>query len=151
MRKNLWQLTLHIEAISWIASGVLQGSTRLWYNAFPFSICLTQDFRRSNAVHTLPWPAYSSSGIPSSIGERPHWLPDKVKWPTSRNHGAVIPDNPGDLGWHPTGKNYSSDPIHATSEPIHATEIQSSAWGPRFVTTIIDLAALKCTYLFCSV
>ena len=42
-----------IEAPSWIDGVVLQGSTGLLYNAFPFSICLTQDFPRSNAVHTL--------------------------------------------------------------------------------------------------
>ena len=42
-----------IEAPSWIGSGVLQGSTELRYNAFPFSICHTQDFSWSDAVHTL--------------------------------------------------------------------------------------------------
>ena len=31
-----------IQAPSWIGSGVLQGSTGLWYNAFTLSICLTQ-------------------------------------------------------------------------------------------------------------
>ena len=58
-----------IEAPSWIGSSVLQGSTELRYNAFPFSICLTQDFRRSNAVHTLAWPAYTPPCTPSSNGD----------------------------------------------------------------------------------
>ena len=61
------------EVPSWIGSGVLQGSTRLWYNAVPCSICLTQDFPTSNAVHTMPWPTYSPSGTSSSIGEGLHW------------------------------------------------------------------------------
>ena len=98
-----------IEAPSWIGSGtlscticVLQGSTGLQYSAFPFSMCLTQDVSRLNAVHTLPWPAYPMSGTPSSIGEGTHWLPDKVRWPTSRNHSVVMPGNPGGFGWHPT-------------------------------------------------
>ena len=39
-------------------------------------------------------------------------------------------------GKRPIGKYYSSGSIHATKMP-------SSAWGTRFVTTIIDLAALK--------
>ena len=66
-------------------------------------------------------------------------MPDKFTWPTSVNHGAVMPANPGRLGWNLTGKNYSSEPIHATLVP-------SSAWGTRFVATIIgliDLAALN--------
>ena len=125
-----------IEDPSWIGSGVLQGSTGLRYNTFPFSICLTQDFPRSNAVHTLPWPAYSASGTLSSIGEALHWLPDKVMWPTSSNHGAVMPGNPGGLGWYPTGKNYSS-------ECIHVKDMQSTARGTWFVAIIIDLAALN--------
>ena len=29
-------------------------------NAFPSSICIAQDFHRSNAGRTLPWPAYST-------------------------------------------------------------------------------------------
>ena len=66
----------------------------------------------------------------------PHWLPDKVTWTTSRNHGGVMPGFLGGLGWHPTGKNYSS-------EPIHVTGMQSSAWDTWFVTTIADLAALN--------
>ena len=49
--------------------------------------------------------------------------------------------NPGGLGWHPTGKNYSS-------EPIHVTDMQSSAWGTRFVTTIINVADLIHTKQF---
>ena len=121
---------------SWIGSGVMQGSIGRWYNAFPFAICLTQDLPRLNAVHKLLWPAYSPSGTSSSNGEVLHWLPEKVTWPTSRNHGAVMSGNPGGLGWHPTGKNYSS-------EPIHATEMPSSAWGTRFVTASTDLAALN--------
>ena len=82
-----------IEAPSWIGSGVLQGPTWLRYTAFPFSICLTQDFPRSNAMNALPWPANSPSDTSSSIGEGPHWLPDKVTWPTCKNHGAVLPGN----------------------------------------------------------
>ena len=58
-----------IEAPSWIGSDVLQGSTGLWCNAFPTSIFFTQNFLRSNAVHTLPQPTFSPSGTPSSIGE----------------------------------------------------------------------------------
>ena len=54
----------------------------LWNNAFSFSICLTQDVRRTNAIHTLPWPAYLTSCTPSSIVEGRHWLPHKVTWPT---------------------------------------------------------------------
>ena len=49
----------HIWAPFWIGIGVVQGSTGWRYNAFSVSIRLTQDFSRSNAVHTLPWPAYS--------------------------------------------------------------------------------------------
>ena len=45
---------------------------------------------RSNAVHTLPWPAYWLSCTPSTIRGRPRWMPDKVLWPTSGSHGAVI-------------------------------------------------------------
>ena len=119
-----------------MGSGVLQGSFGLRHNAFCFLIWLTQDFRRSNAANTLPWSAYSPSCTPSSIDEGPQWLPYKNTWPTSRNHGAVMPGNPGGLEWHPTGKNYSSEPIHAPKMP-------SSAWGTRFVTTIIDLDALN--------
>ena len=80
----------HIEAPSWIGSDVLQGSTRLRYNACPFSICPTQNFPRSKAVH-MPWPVYSPSDTPLNIGEGPHWLPNEVTWPTSRNHGTVMP------------------------------------------------------------
>ena len=40
-----------------------------------FSICLTQDFHRSNALHALPRPAYSLSCTQSIIGKGPHWLP----------------------------------------------------------------------------
>ena len=94
-----------IEAPSWIGSGGQQGPTWLRYNAFPFSICLTQDFSISKAVKTLPRPAYSSSGTSSSFGETPRWFPDKITKPTSRNHGEVMPGNPGGLGWHPLGKN----------------------------------------------
>ena len=126
----------HIEAPSWIGRGVLQGSIGLWYNVFLFSICLKQDFCRSNAVYTLPWPACLPSSNLSSICEGPHWLPYKVTWATSRKHGAVMPGNPGGLGWHPTGMNYSF-------EPIHVMDMQSSAWETRFVTTIIDLATLN--------
>ena len=61
--------------LSWTGSGVLQGSTGLPYNAFPFPICLTKDFPSSYAVNILPWPVYSPSCSPSSIGEGPHWLP----------------------------------------------------------------------------
>ena len=125
-----------IEASSWMSSGVLQGSTRLQYNAFPSSICLTQDFHRPNAVHALPWPAYSPSSTPSRIDEGPHWLTDKVTWPTTRNHGTIMPGNSGSMGWHTTGKNYSF-------EPIHAMETKRSTWDTWFVTTIIDLAALN--------
>ena len=82
--------------------------TSLGHGVFPFSICITEDFPRSNAVHTLPWPAYTPYNLPSSISEGHHWLPDKVTWPTPRNHGAFMPGNPGSLG-HPTGKNYSSE------------------------------------------
>ena len=51
-----------------------------------------------------------------------------------------MPGNPGGVGCHPTGKNYSF-------EPSHAPEMPSSAWGTRFVKTIINLAALngRCT------
>ena len=73
-----------------------------------------------------PYPPYSPSNTPSSFGEGPHWLPDKVTWPIFRNHGAVMPGNPGGFGWHPTDKNYSS-------EPIQAMEMQCSAWGTWFV------------------
>ena len=137
---HLRRLTLHVQQSyrgpilnrQWRAAGLH------WerHNPFSSSTCFMQDFRRWNAVHTLPWPAYSPSCTPSSIRDGPHWLPDTVTWPTSINHGAFIPGNPGGLGWHLTGKNYSS-------EPIHATEMPSSAWGTRFVTTIIDLAALN--------
>ena len=65
-----------------------------------------------------------------------HRLPDKATWPTSRYHGAVMPSNQGGLGCHPTGKKYASG-------PIHTTEMPSSAWGTRFATTIIDIAALS--------
>ena len=76
---------------------------------------------------------------PSQHTHRPvphHWLQYKVTWPTSGNHGTVMPGDTGGLGWHPTGKNY-------LSEPIHAPEMPSSAWGTRFVKTIIDLVALN--------
>ena len=122
----------YIDALSWIGSGVLQCSDGWRYNDFPFSIALTQDFPRSNAVYKLSLPAYLPPCTPSSIGKGPHWLPDKVTGSTSTNNGAVMPGNLADLGWHPTGKNYSSD-------PIDATEMQSSAWG----TTIIDLSVLN--------
>ena len=36
--------------------------------------------------------------------------------------GYTVPGNPGGLGWHATGMNYSS-------QPIHATEMQSRTWG----------------------
>ena len=58
-----------IEVPSCIGSGVLQGSIGFRYKAFPFSICPTHDFPRSNAVHILPWPAYSPSG-PHQASER---------------------------------------------------------------------------------
>ena len=124
-----------IEALSSIGSGVLQSSTGLRHNAFPLSICLTQDFHRSIVVHTLPWPAYSPSGTPSSIGKGLHWLPDKVTWPITRHHGAVMPGNLGGLGWHPTGKNYPS-------EPIHATEMQISAWAHGLSQQLLTLLHL---------
>ena len=47
-----------------------------------------------------------------------------------------MPGYPGGLGWHPPGKNW-------LSEPIPVTDMTSSARGKRFVTTIIDLAALN--------
>ena len=42
----------HIWVPFGIGSGVVQGSTGWRYNAFSFSIRLTKDFARSNAVHT---------------------------------------------------------------------------------------------------
>ena len=136
MRNHIRRFTLRVRRpyrgpILYISSGVLQGSTWLRYNAFPFSICLTHDFPRSNAVSTLPWPAYSPSCTLSSIGEGPHRLSDKITWPTSRHHGAVMPGYPGGLGWHPAGKNDSSEPImsltcrvvretHSLSQPLVA-------------------------------
>ena len=54
---------------SCIGSGVLQGSIGFRYKAFSFSFCPTHDFPRSNAVHILPWPAYSPSG-PHQASER---------------------------------------------------------------------------------
>ena len=44
-----------------------------------------------------------------------------------------MPSKPG-LGWHPSSKNY-------VSEPIHAPEMSSGAWGTPLVTTSIYLAA----------
>ena len=85
--------TIVSEAPSWTGIYVLQCSTGWPYNVFPFSICLTQDFPRSNAVHILPWPAYSPSCNPSSIGDGPHWLPNKVTRPTSIIHRMVMPGN----------------------------------------------------------
>ena len=69
-------------------------------NAFSFSICLTQDLPRSNAVCTLPWTAYPLPCTPSSIGAGHRRSLDKVTWPISAN---LMPGNLGDLGWHPTG------------------------------------------------
>ena len=86
----------------------------------------TTKVQRLSLLNLPPYPPYSPSNTPSSIGEGPHWLPDKVTWPIFRNHGAVLPGNPGGFGWHPTDKNYSS-------EPIQAMEIQCSAWGTWFV------------------
>ena len=83
----------------------------------------------------LPWPVYSVSCTSSGISTGPHWLPDKVTLPTSVNCGVVKPGNLRGLGWHRTGKNYSSD-------PIHATEVQSSAWGTWIVTIVIDFLHL---------
>ena len=139
-----WVSDNRVEVQSWIDCDVLPSSTGLQHNDFPFSICLTQDFPRSNAVHTRPWPSYSSSFNPSSIGEGLHWLPGNVTWPTS-----IMPCNPEGFWRHPTGKTY-------LSQPIHARELQSSAWGTRFVTTIINQAArhvllhrVKCHNKFC--
>ena len=53
-----------IEALPLIGSGVLQGSTGLWYKAFPLPIFLTQDFSRTNVVHTLSRRAYSRDPPP---------------------------------------------------------------------------------------
>ena len=53
----------YIKALPWTGSGVLQGSTRWRYNAFPFSISPTQDFPRSHAVHKLTWPAYEAGSF----------------------------------------------------------------------------------------
>ena len=92
--------------------------------------------RRSNAAHTVPWPAQSPSCTQMSIGEGPHCLPVKFTWPTYSHHGEVMPGNPGGLEWHPTGLNYSS-------KPIHATEMPRSAWSTQFVKSVIDLAALN--------
>ena len=64
-----------IDAPSWIGSGLLQGSSRLWHKVSPFSICLTEDFPISNAIHTLLWPVYSPSSTPPSIGKGPYWFP----------------------------------------------------------------------------
>ena len=69
----------------------------------------------------------------SSIGEGPHWLPDKVTWRTSRNHGAVMPDNPGGLRWHSQKLFLWAHSCHRDTDLCLST---------RFVTTIIDLAAL---------
>ena len=102
-------------------------------NTFAFSSCLTQHFPRSNSVRTLPWPPHLPSCAPWSIGAGSS---DMVTWTNSANHGVVMPGNPECLGWHSTGKNYSTD-------PIHATEMQSSAWGTWFVTIAIDLTALN--------
>ena len=73
------------------------------------------------------------------ISEGRHWLPYKITLPTSRNHGAVMPGRygtPGGLGWHPIGKNYPSEPMHASEKP-------SSAWG----TTIMSQSLLTLLHL----
>ena len=113
------------------------------YNAFPLSVCFTQVVVRSNAVHTLPWPAYAHpSCAPLSTGQD---LTDhqvrKVTWPTSINHGAVIPGNLRGLGWHLKGKDYP-DPW-LPSDPTLPTDMQSCAWGTKFVTSVVDFAALN--------
>ena len=42
--------------------------------------------------------------------------------------------NPGRLGWHPTGKDYPSD-------PRHTTEMQSSVWDKMFGAPAIGITA----------
>ena len=82
----------HFETPSWIGSGMLQGSTEWRYNAFSFPICPTHDLPSSNAVHILPWSAFSPSYFPSSIGDGPHCLPDKVAWQNMVQLCLVIQD-----------------------------------------------------------
>ena len=65
----------------------------------------------------------------------------KVTWPTSINHGAVIPGNLRGLGWHLKGKDYP-DPW-LPSDPTLPTDMQSCAWGTKFVTSVVDFAALN--------
>ena len=83
------------------------------------TICLTHNFRRLNALHTVSWPAHSPSCTPSSIGNGPNWLRDMVTLPSpSRNHSSsIMTGNPGGLGWHPISQNYSSEPINAMQMP----------------------------------
>ena len=75
MRNHLRQFTPYARGLYrgplWNRQGVMQGPIGLRHNAFPFLICFTQDFPRSNAVHTLRWSVYSPPCTPFSIREGP--------------------------------------------------------------------------------